>query len=191
MNLCIGNLQELQQLRASISNIFIGVILHKFNADEHKILVIQESDKQYSRFPGGGVEASDDYKGILSDLKQKGLLRDIGGFLNVLKRAAKRELKEELMLDIDEVQLTFVCGLLTEDQEGEGRHLKVFLKYPLPENFVPNLNALGVEEERLIDFHFIKVAYDPARRFLHLDPFLLLSRDHFYALLQGAKNGKL
>ncbi|HOX21591.1 MAG TPA: NUDIX domain-containing protein [Candidatus Paceibacterota bacterium] len=189
MNLYVRNLQELQRFPTVISNIFVGIIL--CNAKENSILVIQESDKQHSRFPGGGVEASDDYKGILSDLKQKGLLRDIGGFLNTLKHAAKRELKEELALDIDEAQLTFVCGLLTEDQEGEGRHLKVFLKYPLPENFVPSLDVPSVEAERLIDFHFIKTTYDPARQFLHLDPFLLLSRDHFYALLQGAKNGKL
>ena len=188
MNFYIRNLQELQQLRASISNIFIGVIL--YNANEHKILVIQESDKICSRFPGGGVEAADDHKCILADLKYKEL-RNISGFLDLLKRAAKRELKEEISLDIDVSQLTFVCGLITEDQEGEGRHLKVFLKYPLPENFIPQLDISSTEEEKLVDFHFITLQYDPAKKFLHLDPFILLSKDHFYALLEGAKNGKL
>ncbi|MDP2856178.1 MAG: NUDIX domain-containing protein [bacterium] len=189
MNIYIRNLQELQRFRTSISNIFIGVIL--YNANESKILVIQESDKKHGRFPGGGVEACDDYKYILADLKYKGLLRSIGGFLDILKRAAKRELKEEISLDIDEAQLSFVSGLITEDQEGEGRHLKVFLKYPLPENFFPKPDVSSAEEEKLIDFHFIKAVYDPAKKFLHLSPFILLSKDHFHAILEGARNGKL
>lgn len=189
MNLYIRSLQELQQLRASISSIFIGVIL--YNANEHKILVIRESDKRCGRFPGGGVEAADDYKCILADLRDKGLLRNSNAFLNILKRAAKREAKEEISLDIDEAQLTFFSGLITEDQEGEGRHLKVFLKYPLPENFIPQPDASRTEEESLTAFHFITLQYDPAKKFLHFDPFISLSRDHFRALLEGAKNGKL
>lgn len=188
MEFCIRSLQEFQQLRTTISSIFIGVIL--YDANKQQTLVIQESDKEQSRFPGGGVEAGDDFKHILADLRDKGL-RNAGGLLNILKHAAKRELKEEISLGVDETQLTFVFGLLTKDQEGEGYHLKVFFRHPLPENFLPQLDPSRTEEESLTAFHLLKVAYDSATKFLQTNPSILLSRDHFRALLEGIRNGKL
>lgn len=61
----------------------------------------------------------------------------------------------------------------------------------LPKKFKNKVQIASAEEEKLIDFHFIKAVYDPAKKFLHFNPFILLSRDHFHALLQGARNGKL
>lgn len=185
----IRSRQELQNLRIRIANIFVAVIL--YNDDEKKLLVIQESDKHNSRFPGGSVDSIDDFKEIIVHLKERGVIRNIGEFFKVLARAAKRELKEEISLEIDESSLSFICGLVTEDQDDNGYHLKIFFKYSVPKTFSPKIDSSNKEEEKLIAFQFLRVSYDRVSRFMTLDPPLRLSSSHFRAALEAAVNGQI
>ncbi len=185
----VRNRQELQNLHIRIANIFVAVIL--YNEDEKSMLVIQESDKQNSRFPGGSVDLTDDFQNIIVNLKEKGKIRSISDFFRLLARAAKRELQEEISFNIDENKLSFICALITDNEEGDGHHLKVFFKYSLAEIFSPNINSVSEEEEKLISFQFLRVFYDRNKRFLTLDPVLRLASSHFKAALEAAINGQI
>jgi 8-oxo-dGTP pyrophosphatase MutT (NUDIX family) len=178
---------DLRYIDHPIGSIFVGLLARRGN----KLFTILEDKKPNWRFVGGKVEEQDDAKGVLRVLSEKGGVGVNYQDLVALTRVAiKREVLEESGNVINPERVKFVCAFLDNDEKNPGLHLQVFLEYKLKEKedwkFDPKQPSS--EEERIVQYNWMEVSYDAETQRIRTDPFVKMSRAHFLAALQFARN---
>lgn len=157
-----------------VSGGFVGVILVNPNKE---IMCQKETGKDLFRFPGGGIDAED---GSLIGLKSQ---QDL---LNVAKKTAVREVKEETGSIIDPSRLRligFSNGDNEKDPKGGQIHARIFFSYEfLSEENMPSGMREAMEDLHLEKYEYRWVPVQDGKADL-LGRFVKLSKLHFAALI--------
>lgn len=151
---------------------FVGVIL--VNPDG-KIICQKETNKDHFRFAGGGIDSED------GDLFEANSQED---FLEIARKTAVREVKEECGLSIDTSRLRFLGFSMTEDEkdrEGGKSYMRTFFSYKfLPKEKVPDNQWSSEENGEKIEYQFYQIPVEKKRANLEG---VRLSNLHFAALI--------
>ncbi|HNW96719.1 MAG TPA: NUDIX hydrolase [Candidatus Paceibacterota bacterium] len=155
-----------------LSGGFVGVILVTPNG---KIVCQKETNKDYFRFPGGGIDQED------GDLFEANSQED---FLGIARKTAVREVKEECGLSIDISRLRFLGFSMTEDEkdrEGGKSYMRTFFSYKfLPEEKILGNQWSSEENGERIEYQFRQIPVEKKRANLEG---IRLSSLHFAALI--------
>jgi ADP-ribose pyrophosphatase YjhB (NUDIX family) len=179
---------DLRYIDNPIGSIFVGLIARRDN----KLFAILEDKKLKWRFIGGKVEEQDDAKGVLPVLSEKGGIGvNYQDLVALTRTAIKRETLEESGNVINPERAKFVCAFLNNDEKNPGKlHLQIFLEYKLKENEEWKFNPQqpSTEDEKAVNSAWVEINYDAETKRIRLNPFIKMSRSHFAAALQFARN---
>ena len=161
-----------------VSGGFVGVIFIRSKGKRKEIMCQKESDKEYFRFPGGGVDAED---GSLAELKSQDEL------LTVAKKTAVREVKEETGFQINHSRLKLIGiskGENEKDEKGGQIHVRIIFSYEFFEGEeTPSGSHQIIEDSHLEKYEYRWVPIHNGRADLE-DAQVKLSRLHFFALVR-------
>ena len=158
-----------------VSGGFVGVI---FINPQGQFLCHKETGKHRFRFPGGGIDPED---GSLFEVQSK------TEFLEIAKKAATREAKEEIGQDIDSSRLQLV-GISEdknqEDEKGGQVFLRTFFYYKFLEGEkTPDGFREVIENSRPVKYEYRWVPIENGRADLGGTQ-VRLSDLHFFALVR-------
>jgi 8-oxo-dGTP pyrophosphatase MutT (NUDIX family) len=158
-----------------VSGGFVGII---FINPQGQFLCHKETDKLRFRFPGGGIDLED---GSLIGVQSK------EAFLEITKKTAVREAKEEIGQDINSSRLKLIGfseGKNDKDEKGGQVHIRVFFFYHFfPGEKVPNESREILEDSRIIKYEYRWVSIKNGRADLE-EAQVRLSDLHFAALVR-------
>jgi len=158
-----------------VSGGFVGII---FINPQGQFLCHKETEKHRFRFPGGGIDPED---GSLIGIKSK------EEFLEIAKKTAVREAKEEIGQDIDSSRLQLIGfseGDNDKDEKGGQVHIRVFFLYHfLSGEEIPNKSRETIEDSKVVKYEYRWVSIKDGRADLE-EAQVRLSDLHFAALVR-------